>query len=82
MTHLTGKNESMPLFLTHSRPKGQTDKNVATKRLKGILKLLQQQVWPMGLLFINSSSVKQYSYENNFSGVFDALHQNVLVILL
>ena len=32
-------------------------------------------MWPMGLLFIKTSPVKQYSYENDFSGVSDALHQ-------
>ena len=37
------------------------------------------QVWPMGLLFIKTSPVKQYSYESDFSGVFDALYQNCLV---
>ena len=34
----------------------------------------------MGLLFLKTSPVKQYSYENGFSGVFDALHQSFLVI--
>ena len=38
-----------------------------------------KQVWPMGLLFLETSPVKQYSYENDFSGVFDALHQSFLV---
>ena len=38
-----------------------------------------EQVWPMGLLFLKTSPVKQYSYENDFSGVFDALHQSFLV---
>ena len=33
----------------------------------------------MGLLFIKTLPVKQYSYQNDFSGVFDALHQNFLV---
>ena len=37
-------------------------------------------MWPMGLLFLKTSPVKQYSYENDFSGVFDALHQSFLVI--
>ena len=32
-------------------------------------------MWPMGLLFTKTSAVKQYSYENDFSSVFDALHQ-------
>ena len=36
-------------------------------------------MWPMGLLFIKTSPVKQYSYEKDFSGVFDALHQSFLV---
>ena len=35
-------------------------------------------MWPIGLLFLKASSVKQYSYGNNFSGVFDALHQSFL----
>ena len=30
-------------------------------------------------LFIKTSLVKQYSYENDFSSVFDALHQSFLV---
>ena len=33
----------------------------------------------MGLLFLKTSSVKQFSYENDFSGVLDALHQCFLV---
>ena len=33
----------------------------------------------MGLLFLKTSPVKKYSYENDFSGVFDALHQTFLV---
>ena len=33
----------------------------------------------MGLLFLKTSPVKQYSYENDCSGVFDALHQRFLV---
>ena len=39
-------------------------------------------MWPMGLLFLKTSPVKQYSYENDFkcSGVFDALHQSFLVV--
>ena len=37
-------------------------------------------MWPMGLLFLKSSPVKQYSYENDLSGVFDALHQSFLVL--
>ena len=41
-----------------------------------------EQVWPMGLLFLKTSPVKQYSYKNDFSGVFDALHQSFLVISL
>ena len=32
-----------------------------------------EQVWPMDLLFIKTSPVKQYSYENDFSSVFDAM---------
>ena len=32
-------------------------------------------------LFLKTSSVKQYSYENDFSGVFDALHESFLVYL-
>ena len=39
-------------------------------------------MWPMGLLFLKTSSVKQYSYENDLSGVFDALHQSFLVVYL
>ena len=35
-------------------------------------------MWPMGLLFLKTSPVKQYSYEKYFSGVFDALHQSCL----
>ena len=38
-----------------------------------------EQVWPMGLLFIKASPVKQYSYQNDFSGIFDALNQSFLV---
>ena len=38
-------------------------------------------MWPMGLLF-SKRPVKQYSYENDFSGVVDALHQSFLVSLL
>ena len=38
-------------------------------------------MWPMGLLFLITSAVKQYSYENDFSGVCDALHQSFLVYL-
>ena len=38
-------------------------------------------MWPMGLVFLKTSPVKQYSYENDFSGVFDALHQSFLVLL-
>ena len=37
-------------------------------------------MWPMGLLFLKTSPVKQYSYENDFTGVFDALHQSFLVM--
>ena len=37
-------------------------------------------MWPMGLLFLNTSQVKQYSYEDDFSGVVDALHQSFLVL--
>ena len=32
-----------------------------------------EQVCPMGLLFTKTSQVKQYSYQSDFSGVFDAL---------
>ena len=32
----------------------------------------------MGLLFLKTYPVKQYSYENDFSGAFDALHQSFL----
>ena len=39
-------------------------------------------VWPMGLLFIKTSPVKQNSYQSDFSGVFDALYQSFLVIYL
>ena len=39
-------------------------------------------MWHMGLLFIKSSPVKQYSYEKNFSCVFDALHQSFLVLMV
>ena len=38
-----------------------------------------EQVWPMGLFFIKTSPVKQCSHQNDFSGVFDALHQSFLV---
>ena len=38
-------------------------------------------MWPMGLLFLKTSPVKQYSHENDFSGVFDALHQSFLVVV-
>ena len=41
-----------------------------------------EQVWPMGLLFIKTSPVKQYSYQNDFSGVFDALHQSFFVVVI
>ena len=41
-----------------------------------------EQVWPMGLLFLKTSPVKHYSYENDFSGVFDALHQSLPVFIL
>ena len=37
-------------------------------------------MWPMDLLFFKTSPVKQYSYENDFSSVFDALHQSFLVM--
>ena len=36
-------------------------------------------MWPMGLLFLKTSPVKQYSDENDLSGVFDALRQSFLV---
>ena len=39
-------------------------------------------MWSMGLLFIKTSPVKQYSYENDLSGVFNALHQSFLVLNL
>ena len=41
-------------------------------------------MWPKGLLILKISPVKQfmYSYENDFSGVFDALHQSFLVVIL
>ena len=35
-----------------------------------------------GPLFIKTSPVKQYSYENDFSGVFDAFYQSFLVIIV
>ena len=35
-------------------------------------------MWPMGLLFLKTCPVKQYSYENDFSGVFES----VLVIFV
>ena len=35
----------------------------------------------MGLLLIKISPVKHYSYRNDFSGVFDALHQFSFVFL-
>ena len=41
-----------------------------------------EQVRPMGLLFLQTSLVKKYSYENDFSGVFDTLHQSFLVIVV
>ena len=39
-------------------------------------------MWPVDLLFIQTSPVKQYSYENDFVGVFGALHQSFLVLFL
>ena len=36
----------------------------------------------MGLLFIKTSPVKQNSYENDFSGVFDTLNQSFPVVSL
>ena len=36
-------------------------------------------MWPMSLLFIKTFPVKQYSYENDFCVVFDALHQSSIV---
>ena len=36
----------------------------------------------MGLLFIKTSPVKHCSHENDFSGVFDALHQNFLILIV
>ena len=60
---------------------------MATKRLKCIRKLLKlfSQVskcgpWAFVHQIIKTSPVKQYSYENDFSGVFDALHQSFLVL--
>ena len=41
-----------------------------------------EQVWPIGLMFLKTYSVKQYSYQNNFSGVFDALHQSFIVLYM
>ena len=38
-----------------------------------------EQEWHMGLLFIKTFPVKQYLYQNDFSGVYDALHQSFLV---
>ena len=38
-------------------------------------------MWPMGLLFLKPSRVKPYSYENDFSGVFDVLHKGFLVLM-
>ena len=35
----------------------------------------------MGLLYIKTSPVKQYSFENDFSNVFDALRQIFLLDL-
>ena len=37
-----------------------------------------EPVRPMGFLFTKTSPVKQYSYLNDFSGVFDALHHSFL----
>ena len=39
-------------------------------------------MWTMGLLFLKTFPVKQYPYENDFSGVFDALHQSFLISVL
>ena len=39
-------------------------------------------MWPMSLLFIKTTTVKQSSYENDFSGVFDALLQIFLCLYL
>ena len=36
-------------------------------------------MWNMGFLVIKTSPVKQYSYRNDFCGVFDALHPSFLV---
>ena len=36
----------------------------------------------MGLLFLKTSPVKQYSYANDFSAVFDALHQSFRVVFV
>ena len=55
---------------------------MATKRLKCIAVYSGKQVWPMGLLFIKTSPLKQCSYQNDLSGVFDALHQRFLVCTL
>ena len=38
-------------------------------------------MWPMGRLFIKTSPIKQFSYENDFSGVSDALGQSFLVLI-
>ena len=38
-------------------------------------------MYGLGLLFIKTSPVKQYSYENDLSVIFEALHQSFLVIL-
>ena len=39
-------------------------------------------MWPMGLLFIKTFPAKQYSYQNDFSGVFEALHQGFPVFFV
>ena len=36
----------------------------------------------MGHVFIKTSPVKQYSHQNDFSGVLGALHQSFLVMFL
>ena len=38
-------------------------------------------MWPIGLLFLKTSPVKQFSYANDFCGIFDALDQIFLVII-
>ena len=62
------------------QPNGYIGKNMEIKRLKCILKLFSffkavysdEQLWPMGPLFIKTSPIEQYSYVNDFSVVFNA----------